>query len=148
MNKLLKESYKSNNKTAADIEDRYYLDPELSTDKTKVYVDKNTGEAVIANHRGTSDMSDIIMDAKLLMGYKDKSRFGEARDVLNKVKSKYPNASIDLLGHSLTGAIAEDLGTDPQIKNVITLNKAITPTHLINKTKILENSMILEVQKM
>ena len=134
MNKLLNESYKSKNKTAANIDDRYILDNDLSTDKTKVYIDKNTGEAVIAN-RGTSDMSDIITDAKLLMGYKDKSRFGEARDVLNKVKSKYPNASIDVLGHSLAGAVAETLGDDPQVKNVITLNKAITPTHLINKTK-------------
>ena len=37
-------------------------------------------------NRGASDMKDVMTDAKLLMGFKDKYRFGEARDVLNKVK--------------------------------------------------------------
>jgi hypothetical protein len=135
MNKLLNESYKSKDKTAANIDNRYILDNELSTDKTKVYIDKNTGEAVIAN-RGTSDFKDIITDAKLLMGYKDKSRFGEARNVLNKVKSKYPNASIDSIGHSLGSAIAEDIGKDERVKNVITLNKPTTPKDLISRSKL------------
>jgi hypothetical protein len=135
LNKLLNESYQSKNKTAANIDDRYYLDPELSTDKTKVYVDKNTNDITMVN-RGTSDFRDILSDAKLLMGFKDKTRFGEARDVLNKVKNKYTDKSIDVLGHSLAGAIAEDLGTDPRVKNVITLNKPTTPKDLIQKSKI------------
>lgn len=135
LNKLLNESYKSKDKTAANIDDKYILDNELSTDKTKVYIDKNTGEAVIAN-RGTNDFKDVMTDAKLLMGYKDKSRFGEARDVLNKVKSKYPNASIDSIGHSLGSAVAEDIGKDERVKNVITLNKPTTPKDLISKSKL------------
>ena len=44
LNKLLNESYKSKGKTNANIDDRYILDNELSTDKTKVYVDKNTND--------------------------------------------------------------------------------------------------------
>jgi hypothetical protein len=133
LNKLLNQSYQSKNKTAANIDDRYYLDPELSTDKTKVYVDKNTNDITMVN-RGTSDFKDVMTDAKMLFGYNDK-RFNEPKEILGKIKQKYTDKNIDVLGHSLAGAIAEDLGTDPQVKNVITLNKAITPTHLINKTK-------------
>jgi len=133
LNKLLNESYKGKNKTNTNIDDRYILDNELSTDKTKVYVDKNTNDIAMVN-RGTSDFKDVMTDARLLFGYNDK-RFKEPKEILNKVKQKYTDRNIDLIGHSLAGAIAETLGDDPQVKNVITLNKAITPTHLINKTK-------------
>ena len=37
---LLNESYKSKDKTATNIDDKYILDNELSTNKTKVYIDK------------------------------------------------------------------------------------------------------------
>ena len=135
LNKLLNQSYKSKDKTNANIDDRYILDNDLSTDKTKVYIDKNTNDIAMVN-RGTSDFKDVITDTKLLFGYKDKSRFGEARDVLNKIKNKYPNASIDSIGHSLGSTVAEDIGNDPQVKNVITLNKPTTPKDLIKKSKI------------
>ena len=83
-------------------------------------------------NRGTSDFRDVMSDAKLLFGYKD-ARFNEPKEILNKVKQKYTDNNIDVLGHSLAGAIAEDLGTDERVKNVITLNKAITPKDLITK---------------
>ena len=134
LNKLLNESYKSKDKTAANIDDRYYLDPELSTDKTKVYVDKNTNDITMVN-RGTSDFKDVMTDAKLLFGYNDK-RFNEPKDILGKVKQKYTDKNIDLLGHSLGAKIAETLGDDPRVKNVITLNKPTTPKDLIQKSKI------------
>jgi putative lipase involved disintegration of autophagic bodies len=70
-------------------------------------------------NRGTSDFKDVMTDAKLLFGYKDKSRFGEAKDVLNKVKQKYTDKNIDVLGHSLGATVAEALGDDPRIKNII-----------------------------
>lgn len=134
LNKLLNESYKSKDKTAANIDDRYYLDPELSTDKTKVYVDKNTNDITMVN-RGTSDFKDVMTDAKLLFGYNDK-RFNEPKEILGKVKQKYTDKNIDLLGHSLGAKIAETLGDDPRVKNVITLNKPTTPKDLIQKSKI------------
>jgi hypothetical protein len=134
LNKLLNESYKSKDKTAANIDDRYYLDPELSTDKTKVYIDKNTNDITMVN-RGTSDFKDVMTDAKLLFGYNDK-RFNEPKDILGKVKQKYTDKNIDLLGHSLGAKIAETLGDDPRVKNVITLNKPTTPKDLIQKSKI------------
>ncbi len=85
--------------------------------------------------RGTSDLKDVLTDTKLLFGYKDKSRFGEARDVLNKVKQKYTDKNIDVIGHSLGATVAEDLWTDERVKNVITLNKPSTPKDLIIKQK-------------
>jgi len=131
---LLNESYKSKDKTATNIDDRYILDPELSTDKTKIYVDRNTNDIAMVN-RGTSDFKDVITDAKLIFGYNDK-RFNEPKEILNKVKKKYTDKNIDLLGHSLGAKIAETLGDDPQVKNIITLNKPTTPKDLIKKTKI------------
>jgi hypothetical protein len=38
-----------------------------------------------------------------------------------------------MVGHSLGAAVAEDLGNDPRVKNVITLNKPTTPYDLIKK---------------
>jgi hypothetical protein len=134
LNKLLNESYQSKNKTAANIDDRYYLDPELSTDKTKVYVDKNTNDITMVN-RGTSDFKDVMTDAKMLFGYNDK-RFNEPKEILGKIKQKYTDKNIDVLGHSLGAKIAETLGDDPRVKNIITLNKPTTPKDLIQKSKI------------
>jgi hypothetical protein len=42
-------------------------------------------------NRGTYDNRDVLTDAKLIFGYKDKSRFNEAREILNQVKNKYPD---------------------------------------------------------
>lgn len=134
LNKLLNESYKNKDKTNANIDDRYILDNELSTNKTKVYIDKNSNDIAMVN-RGTSDFKDVLTDAKLFFGYKDK-RFNEPKEILNKIKQKYKDKNIDLIGHSLAGAIAEDLGDDPQVKNIITLNKPTMPKDLINRTKI------------
>jgi hypothetical protein len=45
-----------------------------------------------------------------------------------------------MIGHSLGAAVAEDLGNDPQVKNVITLNKPTTPYDLIKKSKVMKVS--------
>ena len=134
LNKLLNESYKKKKDTSSNIDNRFILDENLSTDKTKVYLDNKTGDIKMVN-RGTSDFKDVFTDAKLLMGFKDKSRFNEARGILNEIKNKYPQKSIDVYGHSLGASVAEDLGKDERIKNVITLNKPTTPKDLLYKSK-------------
>jgi hypothetical protein len=106
----------------------------IGTDKTKVYVDKNTNDIAMVN-RGTSDFKDVMTDAKLLFGYNDK-RFNEPKEILGKIKQKYTDKNINLLGHSLGAKVAETLGDDPQVKNIITLDKPTTPKDLIQKTKI------------
>lgn len=132
LNKLLNQTYKSKSNTDNSI-GNYNLDNQLSTDKTKVYINKNTNEIVIAN-RGTSDIKDVMSDVKLLFGYKDR-RYDEAKSILEKVKQKYPNYPIDSIGHSLGASVAEEIGKDPAVKNIITLNKPTTPKDLINKQK-------------
>ena len=49
--------------TNTHIDDRYILGNEISTDKTKVYIDKNTNDIAMVN-RGTSDSKDVMTDAK------------------------------------------------------------------------------------
>ena len=128
---LLNQSYKNN--ADENINNKYILDKDLSTKKTKIYKDVDTGDVVMSN-RGTSDFKDVLTDIKLLFGYKDK-RFNEAKDVFQKVKSKYPSANVDIIGHSLGSSVAEEIGKDPKVKNIITLNKPTTPMDLIRKSK-------------
>ena len=93
LNKLLNESYKGKNKTNTNIDDRYILDnDELSTDKTKVYIDKNTNDIAMVN-RGTSNFKDVMTDAKLLFGYNDK-RFNEPKEILGKIKQKLKKGTV------------------------------------------------------
>jgi len=133
LNQLLNESYK-NKKNTSERVDNYELDKDLSTDKTKIYRDTETGDIKMVN-RGTSDIKDVITDAGLLFGYKN-NRYNEGRQILQQIKQKYPDKSIDVIGHSLGASVAEDIGKDPQIKNVITLNKPTTPMDLIRKSKV------------
>jgi predicted alpha/beta-fold hydrolase len=76
-----------------------------------------------------------MTDTKMLFGYNDK-RFNEPKEILGKIKQKYTDKNIDVLGHSLGAKIAETLGNDSQVKNIITLNKPTTPKDLIQKSKI------------
>ena len=85
-------------------------------------------------NRGTSDFKDVMTDAKLLFCYN--KRFNEPKKILGKNKQNYTDQNIDVIGHSFGAKIAETLGDDPQVKNIITLNKPNTPKGLIQKTKI------------
>ncbi len=60
----MNESYRGKKNTNTNIDDRYILDPELSTDKTKVYADKSTNDITMVS-RGTRDFKDVMTDAKL-----------------------------------------------------------------------------------
>ncbi len=112
--------------------------------KQKYILIKKNNDITMVN-RGTSDFKDVITDAKLIFGYNDK-RFNEPKEILNKVKKKYKDKNIDLIGHSVGAKIAETLGDDPQVKKIITLNKPTTPKDLIKKLKLMINNMILEQQ--
>lgn len=142
---LLNETYKSKGNNTDIIDNKYKLDDTLSTDKTKVYINSNDNEVVIAN-RGTSDIKDVVSDIKLLFGYKD-NRFTEGRDILDKVKQKYRNYTIDSIGHSLGASVAENIGNDNQVKNVITLNKPTTPFDIFKKSKIKDKQYDIKTTK-
>jgi hypothetical protein len=145
LNKLLKQSYKSKTKTDTNIDNKYYLDNDLSTDKTKVYINKDTNEISMVN-RGTSDIKDVMTDVKMFFGYNDE-RFDEPRLILDKIKSKYPTSTIDILGHSLGAKVAEEIGRDPVVKNIITLNKPTTPKDLLYKSKITDKQYDIRTSK-
>ncbi len=97
-------------------------------------------------NRGTSDIKDVITDADLLFGYKN-NRYNEGRQILQQVKEKYPDKSIDVIGHSLAGSIAEDIGKDPQVKDLITLNKPTTPLDLFRKSKVNDKQIDIRSSK-
>lgn len=141
---LLNQSYKSKKNDDPEIDNKFKLDNDLSTDKTKVYT-TDDNQIVIAN-RGTSDFRDVISDIKLAFGFKDK-RFKEAKEVLEKVKSKYQGIPITTIGHSLGARVAEELGDDEQIKEVITLNKPTTPLDLFKKNKKTDKQYDIRTKK-
>ncbi len=84
LNKLLNESYKGKNNTNTNIDDRYILDNELSTDKTKVYVDQKSNDIAMVD-RGTNDFKDVMTDTKLLFGYNDKRLLKRPRITINNM---------------------------------------------------------------
>lgn len=108
--------------------DGFDQDRELSTKTSKVYVNPDTGQTVVA-HKGTSGLLDWGNNAVYALtgekGYRQTSRFKEAEKVQNKAEKKYGNQNITTIGHSQGGLQAELLGKDT--KEIITLNKATRP---------------------
>ena len=86
----------------------YSLDPDFSTDETKVFVNHNDKKAVVA-YRGThlkgkSALKDIGSDFALAFGMeKYNKRFQDSDKQFKKIKAKYPDFKLDVTGHSLGG---------------------------------------------
>ena len=99
----------------------YTYDPELSTNESKVFVDKN-GTPNIA-FRGSKRVSDFLgSDLKLAFGLeKYDRRFQEAKHLTKLVEDKY-NQPANTYGYSLGGSLAEKSGANG---NVHTYNKGI-----------------------
>jgi hypothetical protein len=102
-------------------------DRQLSTKTSKVYVNPETGQTVVA-HKGTSGILDWRNNAVYALGgekaYKQTDRFKEAEKVQKKAYKKYGD-DITTIGHSQGGLQAELLGKKG--KEIITLNKATRP---------------------
>jgi hypothetical protein len=127
---ILNDSY---TKTGNDIND-YKIDRDLTDDTIKVYKNDKTNEVVVAP-KGTSSLGDVATDVKIFAGIKDK-RFLSAKEKLDKVKAKYPDSKIDLVGHSLAGKVVEEIGgNDDRVNNIITLNKPTTAFDIITGRK-------------
>jgi len=104
-------------------------DPDLSTNKSKVYYDPETGKSVVA-HRGTvGTVSDWSNNALYAMGgetlYKTSDRYKKAKEVQKEAEKKYGRDNITTIGHSQGGLQAELLGKKGD--ETITLNKATRP---------------------
>lgn len=109
--------------------DGYQVDKSLSGKRTKVYFNPETNKSVIV-HRGTDSIQDVGTDAALMLGYRGK-RFEHAKKMQRKAEKKYGTENMHTLGHSLGGLVAEEVGG--KSRNVITLNKAISPWEISRK---------------
>lgn len=114
--------------------DGFRQDRALSTNTSKVYVDPDTNQVVVA-HKGTSGntpyelASDWRNNAVYALGgtkaYKKTDRFKEAQQVQREAEQKYGAQNISTIGHSQGGLQAELLGKNS--RETITLNKATRP---------------------
>jgi len=98
----------------------YKYDPELSTNESKVFVDKK-GRPNIA-FRGSKRIVDDFLgsDLKLALGLeKYDKRFQEAKHLTKLVEDKYGKPA-NVFGHSLGGSLAEKSGANGKI---LTYNK-------------------------
>lgn len=121
---LLKASYKKDEKAV----DGFIKDEKLSSKTSKVYVNPETGQTVVA-HRGTSGFSDWLNNAVYATtgqaGYKMTPRYKEAERVQHAAQKKYGKDNVTTIGHSQGGLQAELLGKNS--KEILTLNKATVP---------------------
>ena len=124
---LLKKSYE---KTPSDYKD-FKVDKPLSGQRAQVYKNSKTGQVVVV-HRGTADMNDWISDARYAMGDTSGARFEHAKKVQKQAEDKYGKQNITTIGHSLGATLAEKAGGEG--KEVITLNKPVSPYDVINHT--------------
>jgi hypothetical protein len=106
------------------------LDEELSTRRNKVYVDPDTGKAthVIA---GTDNLKDWANNLLIPLGlHHHTNRYKNSEKIQKKANEKYGKEKVDLVTHSQSGNIAENL----QKRNLVggentTLNPAILGSH-------------------
>lgn len=84
-----------------------YID---SNDMAVAYLDKSSGNIVVGI-RGTKDARDWLRANTLIplnrLHYSP--QYQEAKQLVQELRQKYPNAKIELAGHSLGGAIASQL---------------------------------------
>ena len=108
--------------------DGFIQDEKLSTKTSKVYINPETGQAVVA-HKGTSGFTDWFNNAVYAVGgrkaYKMTGRYKEAEKVQHQAEKKYGKDKVSTIGHSQGGLQAELLGQNSH--EVITLNKATRP---------------------
>jgi len=120
--------YKS--KSDAKTIGNYILDEDLSTKRNKIYYDPNTGKAV-HTIAGTDSMTDWSNNALIPVGLHEYSnRHKNSEKIQNKANEKYGKENVDLVSHSQSGHIAENLAN----KNLVggqntTLNPAIIGSH-------------------
>jgi len=82
---------------------KFQIDPELSTNRSKVYVNPS-GKVVIAN-QGSKGVKDwLVNNPALLVGkYKKTDRYKDIEKVQKAVNAKYGKKNIEVVTHSQTG---------------------------------------------
>jgi hypothetical protein len=119
---ILEASYQPKKLAAKTLaESGYTLDKKLSTNESKVFVDKEGNPNIV--FRGSKTAKDwLISDPLLSVGAtKLDPRFNEAKSLTKAVEKKY-DKPVDVFGHSLGGSLAEQSGASG---NIITFNKGV-----------------------
>lgn len=112
-------SYGSNDYERKLAESGYVRDPELSSQKAKVY-SKPGGTTYVA-YKGTNPLNptDLEADAAIVLGsHKRHREFIEASDLAKRVKSKYGH-NVIATGHSLGGTKAIESANDAGLKAIV-----------------------------
>jgi hypothetical protein len=120
---FLEQSYKKNPKPVG----KFQVDKELSTDRSKVYVnDKNQ---VVVAHQGSTNTQDwLVNNPAIVLGkYKKTDRYKAIEDVQKKANAKYGIDNVETVSHSQSGEASRILAkkglTAPDAST--TLNPAI-----------------------
>jgi len=97
----LKNSYKDTPDSNAFIKNGYFMDNDLSTRNTQVYV-RPSRKKLLVTTAGTRAFEghDVITDVKSLFGIPS-ARYKETESILEKAKKKYGIKRAHLVGHSL-----------------------------------------------
>ena len=107
----------------------YTLDKELSTKRSKVYVDPLTSKVVVA-HAGTDSTKDWLSNIAIPFGLHHKTeRYKRAEKVQKQTNKKYGIDAITTTSHSQSGAIANELARKGLTNNSVSLNPAIIGSH-------------------
>jgi hypothetical protein len=132
MKKNLKEFVEAGYKKKSDAKNinGYILDEELSTKRNKVYYDPKTGKAV-HTIAGTDSMTDWSNNLLIPIGMHEYSnRYKNSEQIQKEANKKYGKTNVDLVTHSQSGNIAENLANKGLVGgNNTTLNPAIIGSH-------------------
>jgi len=117
--------------TEAVLANLAYQEPLLrrrSTSNTFLYNDPHSfallqpNNEIVITFRGTQDLEDVATDVLLGLGGEDalkKSyKYKKARELVKSIQSVLPQNPIKLVGHSLGGSVAHQLGKELNVQSV------------------------------
>jgi hypothetical protein len=106
---------------------KFQIDKELSTNRSKVYV--NPSGKVVVSHQGSKGVKDWVYNnpALLLGQYKKTDRYKDIKAVQKAVNKKYGIDNVETVSHSQTGQASRQLSKEGLTKSgqSQTLNPAI-----------------------
>lgn len=98
----------------------FLLDDTLSKEFNHLIAYNREKNKIIDLIPGTNKKSDILTDLTIASGnLKNTDRYKDEKNLLLKTKNKYKNSSVSVVGHSLSGAIINELMKDAEIKKEI-----------------------------
>jgi len=112
----------------------WIIDKSLSDEYVQVYYNNNNKNVVVV-HRGTKGIKDMLTDVKLIFGFRNNSRYKDARTKQKAAEDKYGINNISVIGHSLGADVAREV-SNPNVKEIILLNKPVTPSDILTKKKV------------